>query len=106
MDPEPHNRESAIPKIKRPLQLARGKCLLVIKSSLFRHFPFFDRREKNIPARGIFVLVHTFRFNISPISFYCQPFKTADYFHLKRYTLAGIIYNIHTSRSRLYQICE
>jgi len=41
--PEACDREPAVAKIERPLQLAIGKCLLIIKRSLFIDFAHFGR---------------------------------------------------------------
>ena len=87
--PESRGRESAIPKIQSPLQLALGKYRIVIKSGLFPHFPPFDKREKSISVRRTFVLIHIYRFNFA-------IHKTGDYFHLKDYSIPEIRYTIHT----------
>lgn len=62
---EPRDREAGIPEIQSPFRLAVRKCLLVAKRTLFIHSAAFETGEKSISARGIFALVHVFRFNLS-----------------------------------------
>jgi hypothetical protein len=87
---EPRDRETGIPEIQSPFQLAVGKFPLVTKRSLFIHLATFEIGEKSISARGIFALVHVFCFNLT-------KYKIAAYFRLQHYIFQGICYKIHTS---------